>query len=335
MGVWGKAPIRKGGSPMKKNIFSILAIISVIIFSFFVMGCGGGEDTGVRKSSKTKVQEETDTKYVIYLITMNQGSNYWKQINDGCAQAAKKYSNLRYEWSAPLNSTDAEQMECIDKAVADGANAIVISVISPNGVNEALKRAADAGVKIIYVDSSATFPGLAIFHTDNEKAGHMAGQVMKKALSEKGITSGVIGVGANKVVKNGILRDKGFRAEFEGTGFTVAEAFEMNGDRRNIKNYVKEHSDYVAYFGANEQITRAMCEQINDMGIKPVVIGFDTSDYTLTQIHSGVIYATMQQKPKKMGSDSIELAMEALEGKFKGENEDIDLGVDVITRDKI
>ncbi|MBO6179787.1 MAG: substrate-binding domain-containing protein [Selenomonadaceae bacterium] len=318
----------------KKTLISVLALLSLFLCSLFIAGCGD-EDTVVRKKEKAEVKQEANAKYVVYLITMNQGSNYWKQINDGCEQSAKKYGNLRYEWSAPLNSTNEEQMECIDKAVADGANAILISVISPEGVNPALQRAKDAGVKIIYVDSSATLPGLAIFRTDNEKAGHMAGQVMKKALSEKGITSGIIGVGANKVVKNGILRDKGFRAEFEGTNFTVAEAFEMNGDRRNIKNYVKEHPNYVGYFGANEQITRAMCEQINDMGIKPAVIGFDTSDYTLTQIHSGVIYATMQQKPKKMGSDGIDLAMEALEGKFTGENVDKDMGVDVITRDKI
>jgi len=321
---------------MKKKVLClIIAIISIFSFSLLFTGCGGNDDTGVRKSSKAKVEDKKDYKYTVYLITMNQGSNYWKQINDGCAEAAKKLGNIRYEWSAPINGKDEEQVECIDKAVADGANAIIISVISPKGEMEALERADKAGVKIIYVDSFSDYPALAILRTNNETAGHMAGQTMKKALAEKGITSGTIGIGGNTVARNGIMRDKGFRAEFEGTAFTIAPTKDMNKDRRNIKNFVKEHADYVGFFGANEQVTSAMCEQVNDMGIHPVVVGFDTSDYTLTQIQNGTLYATMQQKPKQMGYDGLMLAYDALEGKYKGKNEDRDMGVEVITKDKI
>ena len=158
---------------------------------------------------------------------------------------------------------------------------------------------------------------------------------MKKALAEKGITSGTIGIAGNTVARNGISRDKGFRAEFEGTGFTVAPTKDMNKDRRNVKNFVREHPDYVGFFGSNEQCTSAICEQINDMDIRPVIVGFDTSDYTLTQIKDGILYATMQQKPKQMGYDGIMLAVDALDGKYKGMNEDRDMGVEVITKDKI
>ena len=318
----------------KKCLALVLAIISIFSISLFLTGCGD-DDSGVRKSAKTKGAEKTDYKYTVYLITMNQGSNYWKQINDGCAEAAKKLGNIRYEWSAPINGKDEEQVECIDKAIADGANAIIISVISPQGEVEALKRAEKAGVKIIYVDSFSDYPALAILRTNNETAGHMAGQTMKKALAEKGITSGTIGIAGNTVARNGINRDKGFRAEFEGTAFTVAPTKDMNKDRRNVKNFVREHPDYVGFFGSNEQCTSAICEQINDMDIRPVIVGFDTSDYTLTQIKDGILYATMQQKPKQMGYDGIMLAVDALDGKYKGANEDRDMGVEVITKDKI
>lgn len=319
---------------MKKKIMLFFSVLCVCLITLALAGCGG-DDSGVRKSAKAKEEERTDYKYTVYLITMNQGSNYWKEINDGCADAAKKLGNVRYEWSAPINGKDEEQVDCIEKAVADGANAIVISVISPNGQSEALKRADKAGVKIIYVDSFSDYPALATLRTNNETAGRLAAQTMKKALAEKGITSGTIGVGANTVARNGIARDKGFRAEFEGTAFTVAPTKDMNKDRRNIKNFVREHADYVAFFGANEQVTSAMCEQINDMDIRPVVIGFDTSDYTLTQIQNGILYATMKQRPKQMGYDGLMLAVDALDGKYNGKNEDRDMGVEVITKDKI
>lgn len=319
---------------MKKKFRLLAALLIISLCSFFIVGCGD-DDSGVRKGSKAKAEDKTDYKYTVYLITMNQGSNYWKQINDGCVEAVKKLGNVRYEWSAPINGKDEEQVECIDKAVADGANAIIISVISPDGQKEALERADKAGVKIIYVDSFSDYPGLAVLRTNNETAGHLAAQTMKKALAEKGITSGIIGIGGNTVARNGIMRDKGFRAEFEGTAFVIPPTKDMNKDRRNIKNFVKEHADYVAFFGANEQVTSAMCEQVNDMDIHPIIVGFDTSDYTLTQIQNGVLYATMQQKPKQMGYDGVMLAYDALEGKYQGKNEDRDMGVEVITKDKI
>ena len=96
---------------MKKFLALTLAIISIFSLTLFLAGCGGSDDSGVRKSAKAKEEEKTDYKYTVYLITMNQGSNYWKQINDGCAEAAKKLGNIRYEWSAPINGKDEEQVE--------------------------------------------------------------------------------------------------------------------------------------------------------------------------------------------------------------------------------
>lgn len=288
-------------------------------------------------TDKDENAESKNHKYVIYLITMNQGSNYWQQINIGCEKAAQELgSDVLYKWTAPLNPTDEEQAECVDKAVADGANAIVISARSPEGINQSLKRAAEAGVKIVYVDNAATFTGVATLLTDNEVAGRLAGQTMLKALKEANITSGVIGLGANTVARNGVLRDKGFREAFVGTPFTVAPTVPMDGKRENIKEMVIEHPEYIAFFGANEQITGVISKQVKESGSKQIIVGFDTSDYTLSMIHEGVIYATMQQNPKKMGHDGLIIAFKSLKGEYKEPpGKIIDTGVEVITRDEI
>lgn len=59
------------------------------------------------------------------------------------------------------------QSACIDQAVSDGANAILIAANSADGVNESLKKAAEAGCKIVYVDSAASYDCVTALATDN------------------------------------------------------------------------------------------------------------------------------------------------------------------------
>jgi len=325
----------------KRGIVAGLILVVLVALAAFAMVQNREKTSDIAvRSGKSRLESlpstSGDHKFTVYLITMDQGSNYWKQIDDGCRQAAKELGNIRYKWLAPANHTDAEQAECVDKAVNDRADAIIISAISPDGINASLKRASDNGTKIIYVDNGALHAGVATLITDNEVAGSMAGKTMLEALKKAGITSGIIGLGANKVARNGILRDKGFRDVFKGTAFTVAPTVTLDGNPENIKNMVREHPEYVGFFGANEQITRALSEAVEAEGTKQIIVGFDTSDFTLSMIKKGVIYATMQQAPKKMGYDGLMIAVQALEGKYtEPPGKVIDMGVNVITQDKI
>ena len=171
--------------------------------------------------------------------------------------------------------------------------------------------------------------------TDNEAAGRIAAKTMQEALSEKGIISGVVGIAMISDAQNALLREKGFREALEGTEFTVAPPAYMNGSRQNIKDYVMEHPGYVGFFGTNSQTTQAIGEQMKDSGRRQVVIGFDTADVTLSLIKEGVIYATMQQNPEKMGYDGIGRAVQALKGEYAGAGGVEDTGVRVITREKL
>ena len=298
-----------------------------------------GADFEIREdSTKRTVTAEAadDDRYRISLVTMDQGSNFWQLLDAGCRQAVKEMGGIRYRWVAPAEHTVEKQRECIDRAVADGAQALLVSAISETEVNDNLARAAAAGVKLVYVDSAATFPALATLMTDSEAAGQVAGQTMRKALAEAGIRMGTIGVAAvSPNAQNAIRRIHGFRAAFDGSPFTVAPTAYINNDWQNIRDHVKEHPDFVGFFGSNEQTTRVISEEVKRSGRRQIIIGFDTSDFILSMIKEGVIYATMQQKPQQMGHDGIAIAVAALKGKYQGTGDAQDMGVVVITRDKI
>ncbi len=313
----------------------LIYIMSVIIF---FAGCTKSPDIVVIEDSSGNTNKVTgeDDDYKIYLITMDLADDFWKSIDSGCRRAVAELGGIDYKWTGPDTNEDDTQMICIDQAVAEGADAILLAASSPNGVNESLRKAAEAGVKIIYVDNAANFDCIAFLATNNELAGVVAGETLQKGLSDAGITSGIIGISANKAnVTSTALRIKGFRKSFEGTNFTLDDTFFMEDNDQSLKDFAAEHPEYVAFFGPNERTALALGEQMKSSGSKQIVMGFDTSDAVLALMYDGVLYATLQQNPQAMGYDGIKIAVETLKGNYTETNVKIDTGVNVLNKDSI
>lgn len=323
-----------------RSIKVFTAFLLVICATVFMSGCGGDNTAVVVNDNKNQGSDKKSdeaAKYKIYLITMDSVDDFWKSIDKGCQQAVAEIGGINYTWVGPDQNLDGPQMELIDKAVADGANAILLASSSLRGVIPALERATAKGVKIVYVDNPSEFDSLAFLATDNEAAGKIAGETLKKHLEEIGLTSGTIGMCANKDnVTSTNLRNKGFRSVFEGSAYTLTDIFYMEDVDQALKDWVASHDDYIAFFGPNERTARDIGEQMREMNNKKqIVMGFDTSDSVLTLINDGFIYATMQQKPEVMGHDGIKIAVEALEGTYTETNKRIDTGITVVHKDSI
>lgn len=130
----------------------------------------------------------------VYLVTMDSMDRHWIRINEAAQKTAKEIGGVKVTWMAPSAKDDAQQIECVNNAVAAGADVIIISPNGPDAIVAPLKEAASQGVKIIYVDTPGNYPALLTVATDNTAGGRIAGETMLKALKDKGITSGKIGV---------------------------------------------------------------------------------------------------------------------------------------------
>ena len=321
-----------------KSICFFKLVIVVAFATIFLSGCSSTPDIVVIDDSAVKSNDAhaEENSHKIYLITMDLADDFWKSIDSGCRKAVAEFGNTDYKWIAPDVNEDLPQRICIEQAVEDGAEAIILAASSPTGVNESLEKAAQAGVKIIFVDNAAEFDCVAFLATNNELAGRVAGETMKKALTEAGIKSGKIGLAVNKSnVTSTALRVEGFRKIFEDGDFELDETFFMEDDPQRLKNFVAEHPDYVAFFGSNERTALAIGEQVRDSNSKQIVVGFDTSDAILNLLNDGVLYATLQQKPKLMGYNGIKIALDALRGTYTEKNVSIDTGIVVLYKDSI
>lgn len=271
----------------------------------------------------------------VYLITMDQMDQHWVKVDEGAREAAKELGNIDYTWTAPDVKDDAKQIECVNNAVAAGADCILLAANGPDAVTAALKEAQTAGVKIVYVDSAADFPGEQLLATDNRAGGRQVGETLIKALSDKGITSGMIGIiGVNASTESCNQREFGFRDAFEGTAFTLLPTQYCQGDASQAKdmaaNFITQGC--IAVYGSNEGSTVGVGNAVREAGKSNVIgCGSDASDMNLSLVKSGALLCIMAQNPYKMGYEGVKSAAKVLAGE-KLEPYYVDTGVSIITQ---
>lgn len=280
---------------------------------------------------------KADGDYKIALITMDSVDQHWVSLKEGAEEEAKA-DGVTVDFMAPDVKDDAKQIECINNAVAGGYDAILVAANSEDAVSGALQEAVDAGIKIVYVDSPANVEAEATFSTDNKAAGKTAGEEMIKALEDKGIKDGSIGiVNINTSTNSTIQREEGFREALEGTDYELLETQYCEGDAAKAQtiaeNYITE--GVVGIFGANEGAATGTGNAIKASGSDEIVgVGFDKSDTLKGLIEDGYLVCTMAQNPDQMGKLGVQACIKALNGENLG-GEVTDTGVSVLTKEAL
>lgn len=309
---------------MKKKILAAVCCASMI-------GCLAA--TPVLADETVKA----DGDYKIALITMDSVDQHWVSLKEGAEEEAKA-DGVTVDFMAPDVKDDAKQIECINNAVAGGYDAILVAANSEDAVSGALQEAVDAGIKIVYVDSPANVEAEATFSTDNKAAGKTAGEEMIKALEDKGVKDGSIGiVNINNSTNTAIQREAGFREAFEGTDYELLETQYCEGDAAKAQtiaeNYITE--GVVGIFGANEGAATGTGNAIKASGSDEIVgVGFDKSDTLKGLIEDGYLVCTMAQNPDQMGKLGVQACIKALNGEDLG-GEVTDTGVSVLTKEAL
>ena len=320
----------------------VLGVLMAAVVAAAMTGCGSGSGSSGNSGSGTTAHQESEAKgnagseskdsYKIYLITMDQIDQHWVNMNKGCEKAVGELGGIEYKWSAPDQKDDAKQIECINNAVADEADAILLAANGPDADVAALKEADAAGVKIVYVDSPANYEGIQTLATDNKSAGKSGGEEMLKALEAAGITSGKIGIiTPNAATNSNVNREMGFKEALEGAGFEILETQYSEGDAAKSKdiaaNYIAQGC--VGIFGCNEGCTVGIGNAIREAGTDVMGIGFDKSDTILELVKEGSLVCTITQNPDLMGYEGIKTAVKALKGEEVGESY-VDTGVSIV-----
>lgn len=249
----------------------------------------------------------------VAVIVKSTGSSFWRSVKAGANAAASEY-NLDFTFDGPLSEEDcAGQNRMIEEAVADGADAIVLSAIDFSGSAEAVDRAAEMGVKIVVIDSDVDSDRVAVrIGTDNYAAGREAGLAVLGG-DEKTLRIGVIGFDVH--TKNGQEREQGFAdAVAEDSRAEIVETVNTSSDSeaalKATRDLLTRHPEINAVVTFNELTTLGVGHAIGELGLGSDVraVGFDNNVVSVGMLETGEIDVLIVQNPFAIGYLGVENA---------------------------
>lgn len=288
-----------------------MAFLFIIAVSFFLPGFQNVSHAGV----KTKAA----------LICMNWSDVHWIRMKHGALARVEEFALRGHDIDlmclAPENYDIEKQIEMVRQAIEAKVKYIIIACPDAEALNGVLKEASDAGIKIIYVDSPATFPASVTYATDNFAAGAEVGRYLQKTLEADGISNGIIGIiNTNENSESCHKRIDGFVSAFKDTKFMFVTQTYSDTDSSRAKEIAKGmiENGIAAIFGVDNYATIGATAAIRETtalnGKKPSCIGWDASDENASALEDGSLSACLIQIPWYMGAMAISAVVDMEQG---------------------
>ena len=278
----------------------------------------------------------TTARYRVTVVAKSRESEFWKAVLSGAEAAATEY-NMQLTVLAPDNEENYDaQNQLIEKAVEDGAQAIVFSAIDYEANAEAIDAAAAAGVTIVGIDSAVHSDQVA---ADNYGAGRLAARSALEGTEGK-LCVGLINYEVNGA--NGRDREQGARDTFADSGRaevvtsmqTHPNAASAHSDALRMLQQHPEINVLVAFNEATAvgavQAVQEM-ERVDDLWL----VAFDSNVQTIDALQSGAVDSLIVQNTYSMGYFGVESAYRLLAGQGGSVEKSNITAVRVITRDNM
>ncbi len=223
---------------------------------------------------------------------------YGVQLKKQTEEAAAKYFPGIHLIVGDGQNDPSKQTALVDSYIAEKVNVIIINAVEKDALAPAVKRAMDAGIKVVEVDRTVSTPVTVTIKANDYDIGFAAGKSLIAALGGKGNVVEIQGAAAASPT---IDRHKGFMdALAQAPGIKVVGS--NNGDYDEAKGMqvmedfltrfpvgridaVYTHADMMAR-GAE----RAIGAESRQNGLK--IVSIDGENSTIDLVAAGKIYST-------------------------------------------
>lgn len=283
---------------------------------------------GLLAPSMLNIASAAEKKYTIALIPGLTTDPFYITMHKGAEEAAKVLGvNLVFQGAPDFNPVT--QVPVLNAIIGRKPDAILIAPTDKNQLVEPLKKAMEAGIPVITVDTfigtghyqtgsgDADFP-ISYIASDNVLGGAIAARALAKAIGDKG-----------KVyvsnVKPGISttdqREQGFKEEMKKHPDITVLDTQFNDDDANksasqLQSVYARNSDLAGVFGANLFSALGAANGVKQAGVsgKVKVVAFDAPKSLVGEITSGNVDIAIAQHPAEIGYFGVMSAYAHLKG---------------------
>ncbi len=324
------------------NRREFLAGVAAVAGTIALASCGSsGSGTGGGGATTSK-------KFTLALVQGVKGDPFYVTMQKGAQTMADKLgATLVVDGPAQFDAT--LQSPIVDALIAKKVDAIIIAACDKQAMIAPLKRANDAGIKIISVDTfigdgdysggPVTFP-LSYIGSDNTQGGKIAGDALIKAIGGKGAIY-------IQNVKPGISttdqREQGCKNSIQASNGAVTLAgVDYNNDSaataaQQTTAVLQRNKNIAGIFGTNLFSAEGAAQAVKNANRQGTIkiANFDAPEQAIKDLRNGVVDLVIAQKPGDMGSTAVQYAVDALNGKTSSIQKRVPTGYVVIDKTNI
>ncbi|MBL0371515.1 sugar ABC transporter substrate-binding protein [Rhizobium sp. KVB221] len=260
------------------------------------------------------------------LITKTDTNAFFVKMKEGATAKAKELGVELKAYAGKVDGDHDSQVAAVEACIADGAKGILIAASDTKAIVDQVKKAQDAGLLVIALDTPLDPPEAAdaTFATDNLLAGKLIGQWAAATLGDKAKDAkiGFLDLTPSQPTVD-VLRDQGFMIGFgidpkdpnkigdeddaRIVGHDVTNGNEEGG-RTAMENLLQKDPDINVIHTINEPAAVGAYEALKAVGKEKgvLIVSVDGGCPGVKSVAEGVIGATSQQYPLLMASLGIE-----------------------------
>jgi simple sugar transport system substrate-binding protein len=278
-----------------KAISLLLTAIVVVA----LVGCAPAAPTVEQPAQQTDEGQVVQKQIVIGLAVHSNPAEdlFWGVVEKGAKDAA---AALGVELKSGGSGQPQEQAQLIETYVADKVDGIIVSLANPDALKDAVKKATDAGIPVITINSGAgvykEFGALTHVGQTEKVAGNGAGEQFNKAGLKKVLC--VIHEEANIGLEercDGMTET--FTGEVERFNVATTGVKDVKGTVAAIQDKLTSDQSIDGILALNPVIGIAARDAVKAAGGSQKIATFDLSTDVLDAINNGeMMFAVDQQQ---------------------------------------
>ena len=281
----------------------------------------------------------------VALVMKSLANEFFLTMEDGAKTYQKDHSaDFDLISNGIKDETDtSSQIRIVEQMIVSKVDALVIAPADSKALVPVLKKASDAGIKVVNIDNrldpevlKSKSLDIPFVGPDNRKGARLVGEYLAKQLKQGdqvGIIEGV------STTTNAQQRTAGFKDAMEAAGMKIVGVqsgnWEIDKGNAVAAAMLNEYPDLKALLAGNDSMALGAVSAVRAAGKKGQVqvVGYDNIKAIHPMLKDGRVLATADQFAAKQAVFGIEAALKLVKGEPTGAKDGvIETPVELITK---
>ena len=270
--------------------------------------------------------DDAAAKPKVGLVMKSLANEFFVTMQEGAKDYQKSHAaDFDMITNGIKNETDTSaQIDIVNQMILAKVNAIVIAPADSKALVTVLKKASDAGIKVVNIDNRLD-PGvlksksldIPFVGPDNRKGSKLVGDYLAKQLAagdKVGIIEGV------PTTTNAQQRTAGYKDAMDAAGMKIVSTqsgnWEIDQGQKVASAMLSEYPDLKALLAGNDNMALGAVSAVRAAGKagKVLVVGYDNIEAIKPMLQDGRVLATADQAAAQQAVFGIQNALKLVKG---------------------